>query len=107
MRLNTNDDPVTDDRYMMNPGPMMINEAADASDPMEPAPPNSDDPSQPMHNQPVFESQPGVASPPVQQDFPQLTLRQKQFAVHPGLQEFHQDNPNSLNFRLQELEEAQ
>ena len=38
--------------------------------------------------------------------FPVLTLKQKQFAVNPGVPEFHMPNPDFLGFRLQEAERA-
>ena len=38
--------------------------------------------------------------------FPVLTLKHKQFAVNPGVPEFHMTNPDFLGFRLQEAEKA-
>jgi len=42
---------------------------------------------------------------PKSSPFPRLTLRQKQFALNPGVPEFYQEDPNFFNFRLEELDE--
>ena len=43
---------------------------------------------------------------PVLSGFPSLTAGQKQFAVHPGLPEYYEANPDFLKFRLEQLEES-
>ena len=39
--------------------------------------------------------------------FPSLTPKQKQFAVNPGLEEFRAADPDFLQYRLEELDEAE
>ena len=57
-----------------------------------------------QHLQPEqAEDQPSLIS---QASFPELSSKQKQFAVNPGLEEFHQTNPNFLKFRLEEAEQG-
>ena len=38
--------------------------------------------------------------------FPSLTPKQKQFAVNPGLEEFRAPDPDFLQYRLEELDQA-
>ena len=40
-------------------------------------------------------------------NFPSLTPKQKQFAVNPGLSEFRAADPDFLQYRLEELDEAE
>lgn len=39
--------------------------------------------------------------------FPSLTPKQKQFAVNPGLEEFRAPDPDFLQYRLEELDQAE
>ena len=40
-------------------------------------------------------------------NFPSLTPKQKQFAVNPGLEQFRAAEPDFLQYRLEELDEAE
>ena len=60
-------------------------------------------------NQPaaVAADAPATPSPSLQSAsaFPELSPKQKEFAVNPGQEEFYQDKPNFLKFRLEDMEE--